>query len=241
MTNTTSTEQAAAILAANGHQDPPPAERGMTQPSGSAEQVGAERDRPWPHKDVYQGLLGQAAQDLCQTSEADPVAVLATLIAGFGAMAGPNAHVRIGHDAHPALVWPLILGHTGIGRKGTSWGVAKSLLRPSDPLFAREGFTAGLSSGEGLIAAVADGQDEAKPGGKARLVVETEYSVTMRRSAREGNSLGGVLRQAWDGDDLAVMTKSTVHATAPHIAILAHITPAEFRSCVRGSEMAGGT
>ncbi|WP_370368203.1 DUF3987 domain-containing protein [Catenulispora sp. GP43] len=198
---------------------------------------------------MYHGLLGEASLKLCQTSEADPVAVLATLLAGYGVMVGPSPFVRIGADSHPPLIWPLILGHTSIGRKGTSWGVARSILRPSDPAFWSEGLTTGLSSGEGLIAAVADEDpdDPANkgrlivPGGKARLVVETEYSVTMRRSAREGNSLGGVVRQAWDGDDLAVMTKAKLRATAPRISILAHITPGEFRACVKNSEMAGGT
>ena len=234
-------DRAAVVLSTNGHA--PDADADEQEPADTAAQQDAEapsRGRPWPDQAVYHGLIGKAALDLCQTSEADPVAVLVTLLAGFGVMAGPSPYVRIGNDNHPPLIWPLILGHTGIGRKGTSWGVAKHLLRPSDPAFFRAGLTAGLSSGEGLITAVADA-DDTDPGGKARLVVETEYSVTMRRSAREGNSLGGVLRQAWDGDDLAVMTKAALRATAPHLGILAHITPGEFRSCVKNSEMAGGT
>ena len=239
--------QAAAVIAANGGPgNPKDGKRGDEAKQSPAT---PSRGRPWPDAAVYHGLLGEASLKLCQTSEADPVAVLATLLAGYGVMVGPSPFVRIGADSHPPLIWPLILGHTSIGRKGTSWGVARSILRPSDPAFWSEGLTTGLSSGEGLIAAVADEDpdDPANkgrlivPGGKARLVVETEYSVTMRRSAREGNSLGGVVRQAWDGDDLAVMTKAKLRATAPRIAVLAHITPGEFRSCVKNSEMAGGT
>lgn len=236
--------QASAVIGANAHPDDPPtvdeAQQGSEAPS---------QRRPLPDEAVYHGLLGEAAVKLCESSEADPVAVLATLLAGYGVMVGPSPFVRIGADSHPPLIWPLILGHTSIGRKGTSWGVARSLLHPADPAFYRESVTAGLSSGEGLISDVAD-EDEndpankgrlVVPGGQARMVVETEYSVTMRRSAREGNSLGGVLRQAWDGDDLAVMTKAKLRSTAPRIAILAHITPGEFRACVKNSEMAGGT
>jgi hypothetical protein len=198
------------------------------------------RTGPSPDPAVYKGWLGETSVTLTETSEADPVAVLATLMAFFGVMVGRGPYAQISDDRHPALLWPLILGHTGIGRKGTSLGVAARLVKAAMPEFASENVTSGLSSGEGLIAAVADGDDEPF-GGKARLVIETEYSVTMRRSGREGNTLSGVLRQAWEGDDLSTLTKASVHATAPHIGILAHITPGEFRLSATGADMAGGT
>ena len=199
------------------------------------------RSGPAPNPAVYQGWLGETALALTATSEADPVAVLVTLMAAFGVMAGSGPYSQISDDRHPALLWPLILGHTGIGRKGTSLGVAARLVKAAAPEFYSENVTSGLSSGEGLIAAVAD-EDEGQAAGKTELlVIETEYSVTMRRSGREGNTLSGVLRQAWEGDDLATLTRSSLHATAPHIGILAHITPGEFRLCASGADMAGGT
>jgi len=202
----------------------------------------AEAVRPMPHKDVYSGWLGETVNALAPTTEADPVAILATLISAFSVMVGPNPRVPVLDDRHPVLIWPLILGHTGVGRKGMSYGVARKLMLHADPDFYAESVTSGLSSGEGLIAAVADAEDEGfDPGGKKLLVVETEYSVTMARAGREGNTLGGVLRQAWEGDNLRTMTRSSVRATSPHIGILAHITPGEFRLRVKSAEMAGGT
>ena len=198
------------------------------------------RSGPTPDPAVYQGWLGRTAVELTETSEADPVAVLVTLMAFFGVMAGTGPYAQISDDRHPALLWPLIMGHTGIGRKGTSLGVAARLVKAAIPEFYSENVTSGLSSGEGLIAAVADQEDGAS-GGQARLVIETEYSMTIRRSGREGNSLSGVLRQAWEGDDLSTLTKVSLHATAPHVGILAHITPGEFRLCANGADMAGGT
>lgn len=211
-----------------------------TDPQTTPEPRQVTRGGPTPDPAVYQGWLGTTARALTRTSEADPVAVLVTLMAAFGVMAGPGPYSQISDDRHPALIWPLILGHTGAGRKGTSLGVGARLLKAADPQFYSENVTSGLSSGEGLIAAVAD-EDDGPAGGKLRLVIETEYSVTMRRSSREGNTLSGVLRQAWEGDDLATLTRSSLHATAPHIAILAHITPGEFRLCASGADMAGGT
>ncbi len=226
-------DTARAILTTHGIPDPDP-----TQPPANGQHADSGR-RPMPDPAVYHGWLGETVAALGETTEADPVAILTTLMAAFGVMVGPRPYVQIGDDRHGALLWPLILGHTGIGRKGTSFGVAKRLLKAADTQFCREQITSGLSSGEGLITAVAD--DPETPETTCRLVIETEYSNTMRRSGREGNTLGGVLRQAWEGDDLAILTKQSVHATAPHIGIIAHITPGEFRSCVRGAELAGGT
>ncbi len=63
----------------------------------------------------------------------------------------------------------------------------------------------------------------------------------MSRGRREGSSLPGVLRQAWDGDSLSSMVRDSLKATDPHIAILGHITLEEFRAKMQDSEMAGGT
>ena len=214
-----------------------PIEHDTRQPPGARPVV---RGGPAPDPAVYQGWLGETALKLTETSEADPVAVLATLMAFFGVMVGTGPYSQISDDRHPALLWPLIMGHTGVGRKGTSLGVAARLVKAAMPQFPGENVTSGLSSGEGLIAAVADEEDE-PGGGKMRLVIETEYGVTMNRAGREGNTLSGVLRQAWEGDDLACLTRTSVHATAPHIGILAHITPGEFRIRASGADMAGGT
>lgn len=197
--------------------------------------------RPIPDQRVYQGWLGRAVSSLAPTTEADPVAILASFAAEFSTMVGPEPHVMIHDDAHPLLIWPLILGRTGNGRKGMSYGVTKKVMRRADVDFYANCVTSGLSSGEGLISAVADGDDEDAPGGKVLFVVETEYAVTMARAGREGNTLGGVLRQAWEGDTLRAMTRAMMRATRPHVGILAHITPDEFRLRVKTAEMAGGT
>lgn len=214
------------------------------EPAGAAEKVEqapAEASRPKPHPAVYQGWFGKTVKAFEPTTEADPVAILATLISGFSVMIGSRPRVVIHDDHHPLLVWSLIAGHTGSGRKGMSLNPVKKLIRIADLDFYRDCCTSGLSSGEGLVSAVADKEDEQDPGGKKLFVMETEYSVTMARAGREGNTLGGVLRQAWEGDNLRIMTKAKVHATEPHIAIVAHITPGEFRARVKGADMAGGT
>src|SRR5215213_6689141 len=59
--------------------------------------------------------------------------------------------------------------------------------------------------------------------------------------AREGNSLSGVLRDAWDGLTLAPMTKSNrVRATDPHIGIVAHVTQNELLRNLTDTETVNG-
>lgn len=212
-----------------------------TADSENAEQAVAEMSRPMPHADVYTGWFGDSVKKLAPTTEADPVAILGSMISTFSVMVGPEPRVHIHDDEHPVLVWTMILGLTGAGRKGMSLGITRKVLRVSDQDFYSRCIVSGLSSGEGLIGALADEEGAERPGGKQLLVIETEYAVTMARAGREGNSLGGVLRQAWDGDNLSLLTRSQVHATRPHVGIIAHITPGEFRARVKSAEMAGGT
>ena len=50
-------------------------------------------------------------------TEADPVAVLVTLLAGASAMIGRGPHLMIANTRHPLTVSPLIFGRTADGRK----------------------------------------------------------------------------------------------------------------------------
>lgn len=210
-----------------------------------------DREGPVPSPLVFHGFPGAVVTRLETTTEADPVAILVTLMAAGGAMIGRGPHVRIGDDRHPALIWPLIYGNTSTGRKGSSRSTAMRVIRAADEQFAMRNVVSGLSSGEGLLEELRDqdddeeggsgGRDRPDPDDKRRLVVESEYAVTMARGKRDGNTLPGMLRQAWDGDHLSVMNRSKLKATDPHIGIVAHITGREFRAKAQDSEMAGGT
>ncbi|GGU63611.1 hypothetical protein GCM10010211_30810 [Streptomyces albospinus] len=203
------------------------------------------RPGPTPHPDVFCGWVGETVRDLDPTTEADPVAVLVNLLSAAGAIIGRRPHLWMGNDRHPALIWALTIGATAAGRKGSATSTARRPLSTAFPVFFGPDHTPrGLNSGEGLIEYVKDddGEDATPASLDKRLwVVESEYAVTMSRGRREGSSLPGVLRQAWDGDDLGSMVRDALKATNPHIAILGHITPEEFRAKMQDSEMAGGT
>jgi len=196
---------------------------------------------------MFYGILGDLVHAADPTTEADPAGVLASLLAGAGAAAGPGPYIQVGNTRHPLLVWPLLFGRTGSGRKGEATETAELLLREAVCDWPDIAVT-GLSSGEGLIERIRDPQPpaagDADHGGtldKRLCVTETEFSTVMARARREGSVLAAVLRQAWDGRTLAVLTRTAYKATRPHVVLIGHIPPKEFRTRLADPDMAGGS
>jgi hypothetical protein len=207
--------------------------------------------RPWPKLDdtALYGLPGKIVNAIGPHTEADPAAMLFTLFAGSGAMIGRAPHVLTGGVEHGARIWPLVIGRTAGGVKGTSYAEIRRVLKEADPLFCAEKIVGGLSSAEGLIQQVRDGVgddpddthfDEGVTD-KRLLVVESEFASVLAQGKRDGNTLLPVVRQAWDGGTLRTMTVRPKVASDPHIAIVGHITPTELRAKLSESERAGGT
>lgn len=204
------------------------------------------RARAWlPTLDdtVFDCYLGHLVRHIEPTSEADPIAILASLLSFAGVYLGQGPHTRAGDDPHPLLIWPMIIGHTNTGKKGTSWSAAKRLIRATDPTFATTNIKSGLTSGEGLAQrfAIDEGDPDAAPRDLRLLAFENEWAGVMSKMRREGNSLSAILRSAWEGGDLSTLTVNARVAPESHVAILAHITPEEFRAKLSDADMAGGT
>lgn len=217
-------------------------------PSGSTEAASAAtgtatRRRPEPDPVMFYGVLGDMVRTAEPHTEADPVGILASLLAGAGAFLGPSAYLEIGAVRHPLLIWPLLFGRTSSGRKGETTTTAKLFLLSSYAEGA-DMMASGLSSGEGLIERIRDQAGEDDKGGredKRLLVTESEFSSVMARARREGNTLSHVLRDAWEGQAMSVLNRSALKASSSHIAVVGHITPTEFRMRLAEADMAGGT
>ncbi|MEU4801060.1 DUF3987 domain-containing protein [Actinosynnema sp. NPDC023587] len=218
----------------------------------AADQVARAREwMPVADPAAFGCYLGTLAERIDPYTEGDPVGVLATLVGAAGVHLGPGPHLQLGFGSrHPLLVWPMLIGATGIGRKGTATDAALALFGAADPEFLANNKHSGLSSGEGLAAAFAADNEEGNGGGKPRLLpegdcrllaLESEWSSVMARMKREGNTLGALLRQAWEGGNLSTLNVSARMATRSHLGIIAHITPKEFRAKVSAADLAGGT
>ena len=196
-----------------------------------------ELDHPdavrWPVMDerVFRGPLGELARLASANTEADPTAVLATAVVWAGALLGRLYFLGVGDDRHHPRMFITLVGASSRARKGTSTSPVRSvfqeierILKARPPLRVAHG----LSTGEGLIATVRDPRDDEDKGGvedKRIMVIESEFGRVLRASTRQGNTLSPVLRDAWDGVPLGILTSaSPTKATAPHICLLAHVT-----------------
>jgi hypothetical protein len=214
----------------------------------------------WPvlGPEAFHGLAGDVADGAAPYTEADPAAVLVTFLAAAGCYlvngrshAG-MPHVWIGDTEHPPRIWPVLVGATADGRKGTADAINRRIMAAADPGFLNGNVESGLTSGSGLIERVRDPSGDDVPAklqhpgvtDKRLLVVEHEFGGTLRRASRDGNDLSERLREAWDGRPLSTMSRSAnrMRATGHHIVVVGHITPGELRvRYAESTDVVGGT
>lgn len=196
----------------------------------------------WPAPAADAVLHGPAGEFVSLTephTESDPMALLAQFMVTFGTAVGRSAHYAVEASKHFGNEFIVLVGPSSKGRKGSSWDHVERLMRYVDPHFIDNCVSSGMSSGEGLIAAVAD--DEDRQPDKRRLVVEPEFAQVMRVLSREGNTLSPVVRNAWDGKTLQTMVRNApLRAADTHIGIVAHITKEELLRHIDGTELANG-
>lgn len=208
---------------------------------------------------AYHGVVGEFVRRLAPQTEADPVGILACTLAACGNVLGTARWAEASGKRHHPRLNILLIGPTA-SRKGTAQAVVDAVHEYAAPGWLRGRVKTGLSTGEGLIGFVRDEtrtqeaiRDKAKlvvgyqevvtdPGvaDKRLLVVEEEFGRTLRVLSRDGNTLSPILRAAWDGNPLSVMTKQPVNATENHISIVGHITPKELRELLRDGDVANG-
>jgi hypothetical protein len=209
--------------------------------------------RPWPALDdaALYGLAGDVVRTIGPHTEGDPVAVLGSFLAMTGSAVGRGPYAPVGATRHHAGLFVLSVGKTSRGRKGTAQSESERIVRRADQAWGTR-IVGGLSSGEGLIQEVRDatytrnkdGEDIVDDPGasdKRLLIVEEEFSAVLRVAGRDGNTLSEVVRRAWDGRDLRVMTrKSPLCATGAHISMLGHITIEELLRELDATDRANG-
>ena len=214
----------------------------------------------WPElsRDALPGFIGEFVELATRDSEADPVAVLATLLVRFGAEVhgyqqdgGP--YLTIGETRHPPRLFAVICGNSSKSRKGTSRQPVVRLFKrdlcdPNElaalnlPLPARES-GGPLSTGEGLAYQLReDAQDTGRnPGDKRLCIMDEELASGLSCTKREGNTLSMAIRTFWDGGDYSPLTKTNpMHVKGAHICLLSHITKAELDTSLSNVNMANG-
>ena len=239
--------------------DGPAAANGPTPVGGPdliAQKTLITQSQRWPkplQPEAFHGLAGEIVRTIEPHTEADLAALLIQLLVAFGNIIGRRPHFRVEADRHGSNLFAVIVGETSRARKGTSLGQTKRLLRDADETWGGARVMNGLSTGEGLIWQVRDPIEEydvnkkclvlKDPGieDKRLLVVEPEFGRVLQVAERQGNTLSATLRQAWDGDALRIMTKSTAAcSTDPHISLIGHVTATELARLLTDTQAGNG-
>ncbi len=209
---------------------------------GQVNQERVEFTFPLPEEALH-GLAGRFVRTYEPYTEADPAALLVQFLQAFGNVIGKYAYMNIGGVKHYGNLYAAIVGNSARARKGTSFAPIQEVFGLAEPEYMKTRRLSGMSSGEGLITAVRDAvysQEPVKEQGKIvgyqevmtdegvddkrLLVIEGEFGRVLKVMSREGNTLSPLIREAWDGGNLTVMTKTPQKATDAHISIAGHIT-----------------
>ena len=227
------------------------------------EPVGKAFSEDWPDPpapEAYYGLAGDIVNVISPHSEADPVSLLTNALIAFGNVIGRVPYFIAEADRHYTNIDLVQVGKSSKARKGSSFGQVRRIFAQIDPDWSESRLASGLSSGEGLIWAVRDPIEKSVPvkekgkttnyevqvidagvDDKRLLVVETEFSSTLRVLRREGSTLSAIVRQAWDTGTLRSLTKnSPAKATNAHISIAGHITQEELLRYLDDTEAGNG-
>jgi Protein of unknown function (DUF3987) len=217
--------------------------------------VGDMSHAGWPTLDeaAYHGIAGDTVKGIIPHTESDPVALLLQGLATAGNVIGRLPYYQVEGDRHRANLFAVLVGASAKGRKGTSLGRIKSIVKVADETWCGDKIKSGLSSGEGFVYEVRDAVSKynikkkcfeiTDPGvaDKRLMIVEPEFASALAAMERSGNTLSPNIRNAWDSYKLQSLTKnSPLSATDAHISIIGHITIDELRACLSRTDLANG-
>jgi hypothetical protein len=202
--------------------------------------------------EAYHGIFGEVTGVLAPHTEADPVGILACLLAYFAAAVGAGPHFRLSGATHSARINVLVVGDSARARKGSAEAMARWVMRSADPAITSERRATGLNSGEGLIEAVRDpkwgkdnkGEDVLVDEGvkdKRLLLYEPEFAGRLLTAMkRSGSTISALLRMAWDDGNLQTMSRNPLQATGAHICMIGNATIQELLLEMSARELSGG-
>lgn len=203
----------------------------------------------WPRLDpvARYGLAGEFLNVIEPHTEADAPGLLGDFLTSFGNAVGQGPHIEADGARHVAALFVLLVGDTSRSRKGTTRRQVARLFEGVDASpavdagWAKNCVKGGLASGEGLVAALQDPPEGEPRRDRRLLLVEEEFARLLVAAGREGSTLSHIARQAWDGREIAVLTrKDPLTAPPSHVSLIGHITEEELRRRLVSIEAANG-
>jgi len=174
-----------------------------------------------------------------------------TRLTMFALIVGPTASGRKGTSLHPVrALFRQVEDLDALDAQRRTAGGPESVFDTAGIRLPRLKVLTQVASGEGLIFAVRDASERVNRKGQPefeavldkRVLLElSEFGGMLAVASREGNTLSAILRDAYDGRDLATNAKvSPVRATTPHVNVAGSITPKELHAKASAIDVAGG-
>lgn len=218
-------------------------ERAMRRPKSA-------KPKPAPmREEAFYGLAGEIVRLVEPALETDRAAILTNVLATTAVLFRRNAYCAVNEDVHYPNDYYLTVGNSAIARKGTTTDAVVGIAERVMPGF-KDRILRGLSTGQGLIKALIrkPTEDEERnpdyipqPIGESVLVGISEFSELLAVMKREENTLAAVLRDAWDGKPLAVLTRNEpLRVRNVSLATIAHITRSELLKKLTSTDRANG-
>ena len=207
----------------------------------------------WPELDeaAFVGPIGEAVLGYKENTEADPAAMLASIIAQSGIAMGRGPHFNWSGQEYHGNLFALLVGPTSRGRKGTAGHDADTLMSGCDDIQQVSGFGSGESIVTSLVAP--HGTDNTADSDDAEgatlnsdplsfLIHEEEFARLLGAAGRAGSTLSEAVRQLFDGVPLSHRTVGSGLLVLKdyHAGVIGHITPEELRSSLSAEDRVNG-
>ncbi|QCX75727.1 hypothetical protein C9F11_10235 [Streptomyces sp. YIM 121038] len=196
--------------------------------------------------DMAYGAIGHAVRRAMPHTEADPVGVLASLLALWSAAV--QGHISQPRSGRPAVVWAVLVGRSGTGAKGVTADAAWRLMGPSLTRFLSTRVRDSFKSGAAIVQSLAELEEDterSEQGADGRaLLFEEELSHTLK-AVNKDTDFGSTLIKAWERKRISNTVKTSkgnveTVVPAPLLGLYAHIQPATFRLVAKPQSAASG-
>lgn len=190
---------------------------------------------------MFDNPYGRMALKLAPFTEASDAAVMVHLLAGASAMATGRPRIITASGAMPLGFWPVIVGLSGKGRKGTAWQLSLSVMHQAAENFFESHVQYGFETGLGVMQALSENVDPNTGKLAPMLIVEEEMSKFID-AGKKDRRLGAALTKAFDGRPITYKTgKDDIRIPNPHIAFVGHVQPKLWNATRGSKDAAGGT
>jgi hypothetical protein len=196
---------------------------------------------PQVDDDVFKNPFGEAlVSRLDPFTEAHPVGVMVSFISIFSGYVGNDVRIYARGKKMPLAFWPLLVGVSGLGRKGTATDLAKEIAEGAIPDFMLSAVEPGFDSGLGMVDAY---RERLGSEGKPDPVVAIEEEMSkFADAAKKDRRLGVTATKGWDGATIQYKTaKETIRIPHPHMAFIGHMQPKLMKMLRNSKDSAGGT